>query len=98
MDNQETLLSKARGCNFTTGWLQKRTSVAEVESKHAVLGERLSPGYLQRWVQLKDTMRENDELWEYSSPLSCWRIGMGRAGYILMRDGDVIFDLLTRMN
>ena len=42
--------------------------------------------------------QEGDVVLEFCSSKQSWRDGMGRAGYILLRDGKDITSLMTRMN
>lgn len=56
-------------------------------------------GRLQgQWEQMKSQMAEGDELWSFVSPLDSWRHLAGRAGVALVRNGEIIGHLVTRMN
>ena len=87
-------------------WLRKRMTVAEAEDEHMVTLEnedgtsRQVPfGYCNRdWMELVNAMQEGDELWSYSSSDESWANLAGRAGLVLLRDGEVIAGVLTAMN
>jgi hypothetical protein len=86
------------------GWLERRTTVEEAESKHLVTDARLGPkpvpfGYMNgKWIQFKGQLREGDELWEFSSSADSWRHLAGRAGICIVRQGRIIDSILTRLN
>jgi hypothetical protein len=64
--------------------------------------ELLKPfGFLNaQWDAMKRQMQSGDELWEFCNEKEMWEgaIGMGLAGVELVRDGQVIATLVTRMN
>ena len=74
-------------------WLQTRTTVAEVEARYG-----WGSSQHDRWEQLKDGMMDGDELWEYCSPSETWRSLAGRQGIALVRNGDVVFAIVTMMS
>jgi hypothetical protein len=86
------------------GWLQRRTTVEEAESKHLVKDGRLGPnpvpfGFMNKqWVQFKSGLREGDELREFSSSADSWRHLAGRAGICIVRKGRIVDSIVTRLN
>jgi hypothetical protein len=54
----------------------------------------------EQWEAMKAGMQPGDELWEFCSEKEMWEgpIGMGAAGVELVRGGEVIACLVTRMN
>ena len=82
---------------FDKDWLDKRVSIGEVEAGFE--GED-SPceDWLKSWTSLKEAMQEGDELWTYCSPAETWEHLCGRAGYAVVRDGEIVDDILTEMN
>ncbi len=50
------------------------------------------------WQALKDVMRDGDELWQFSSPEKTWERLMGRGGFVVLRDGEVIGKIVTIFN
>lgn len=74
-------------------WLKTKTTVAEVETKYG-----WGNNQYDRWEQLKTQLSDRDELWEYSSPPETWRTLSGREGIALVRNGEVIFAIVTRMS
>jgi hypothetical protein len=89
---------------MTRDWLSKRLTVQEIEAEHSVTDERLGPdpvpfGFINdRWKKLTAQMQPGDELWSFSSPPETWQRLCGRAGIALVRNGEIIDTLTTRMN
>lgn len=85
-------------------WLKKKTTVEKAEQAHLVTDKRLGPkpvpfGFINsRWEKLKATMRPGDELWEFESSGESWEKLAGRAGLCIMREGQIIDAIITRMN
>jgi hypothetical protein len=83
-------------------WLQKRISVEEAEAKHMVNLSTPKPipfGMLNpAWREMVDSMKEGDELWEYSSSEAAWQHFAGRAGIALVRNGEVVDAITTSLN
>jgi hypothetical protein len=93
-------------------WLIKKITISEAEAEHR--GERLlqfpnagKPGFHggkpfgfqnDLWESLKAKMKPGDELWTFCSPGGSWRNLAGRSGIVLLRDGEVIADIITVMN
>lgn len=69
---------------------RRRTSVEELERERGFRGER--------WDAFKARVIEGDELWEYCSARKTWDQGLGGAGIELVREGQSIALLTTRMN
>jgi hypothetical protein len=67
----------------------KRTTVAEAQ---AHLGD------WDRWVALRRIIEPGDELYWFSTSHDSWRHLAGRSGYALVRNGEIIADIVTRMN
>jgi hypothetical protein len=85
-------------------WLQKRLTVAEAEAAHMVKNDWLGPepvpfGFVNyKWRALLAEMQDGDELWEFSSSQESWaRLG-GRSGIALVRHGEVVRAVVTKMN
>lgn len=82
---------------FGKDWLVRNVSVADVEAGFEG-GDRPCEEWLKEWSRLKAAMQEGDELWEYSSPPDSWEHLCGRAGYAVVRGGEIVDDILTMMN
>ena len=86
------------------GWLKKQVSVAEAEAAHMVQTDRLGPDLVpfgfqnDRWRDLLAQMQDGDELWEFSSSWESWQHLAGRAGIVLVRNGEVVTSIVTMMN
>lgn len=85
-------------------WLISKITVEEAEVKHMVIHEEFGfkpvPfGFSNdSWNNMLSVMKLGDELWEYSSPNHFWENLAGREGIALVRNGEIVLDLLTRMN
>jgi hypothetical protein len=85
-------------------WLVRRVTPEEAAAAHMVqtpaLGDASVPfGFLaEQWQKLRTGMRVGDELWEYCSPPETWDELAGRAGYVVVRNGRIVADVLTSMN
>jgi len=85
-------------------WLTKRTTVAEVEAASMVSNPELGPepvpfGFINdKWKALLAQMQPGDELWEFSSSEESWQHLAGRAGFALVRNGEVVASIVTMMN
>lgn len=85
-------------------WLTKKVTVEEAEAEHLVRNKELGPepvpfGFMyQDWKQLLAAMQPGDELWEFNSPEDTWKHLAGRAGFAVVRDGNLIASLVTMMN
>jgi hypothetical protein len=85
-------------------WLQKRITVAEAEARHMVLSDKLGPhpvpfGYQNaRWRELIGETQDGDELWEFASSPESWQQLAGRAGIALVRNGEIVASIVTRLN
>jgi hypothetical protein len=85
-------------------WLTRRLTVEEAEEAHAVSDERLGPdpvpfGFLNgRWRALLEGREEGDELWEFRSPPETWEALAGREGIALVRGGEIVDVLTTRLS
>ncbi len=77
-------------------WLEALTTVAEIES--GFKQQRLAASWLEDWHALVDAMQPGDELWSFCSPPDSWQHLAGRAGFAVVRQGEVINTILTMMN
>ena len=50
------------------------------------------------WAPIRDSLRETDTCWRFSSPDSTWQEMMGRSGYAFVRDGEPYDAIVTAMN
>ena len=75
-------------------WLSARVTVQEAEASNVENGRVF--GYQHRkWERLKSQMGPGDELWEFCSPPASWAHLMGRAGYALVRNGEIVESILS---
>jgi hypothetical protein len=52
----------------------------------------------ERWKPFIAQMQPGDELWQFLSPEHTWANLMGRAGYAIVRNGEIVHSLVTVMN
>lgn len=57
-----------------------------------------SPRFIQNCREFLEKYQEGDVVLEFCSSKQSWREGMGRGGYLLLRDGKDIASLTTKMN
>jgi hypothetical protein len=85
-------------------WLQEQTTVEDAEREHLVTDERLGPnpvpfGFVNSlWLSFKEQIRRDDQIWKFSSPDQSWEHLAGREGLCLVRDGEVVTSIVTKMN
>ena len=85
-------------------WLIRKTTVEEAEQKHLVNDDRLGSepvpfGFQNKeWLKFRERIRPGDELWEFSSPSETWKLLCGRAGISLVRENEIINNIITVMN
>jgi hypothetical protein len=51
--------------------------------------------YRKHWQALQSGMHPGDELWTFCTPAETWRCRCGRAGYALVREGEVVDGVVT---
>ena len=79
-------------------WRAERVSVEQVESKPILDHEETLPIEIDEWKQLKRIMQAGDELWTFRSPQQEWDRHMGWQGLVLVRDGSLIYVVVTAQN
>jgi hypothetical protein len=52
----------------------------------------------QRWKPFVALMQPGDELWRFRSPDHTWANLTGRAGYAIVRNGEILHSLVTLLN
>ena len=91
-------------------WLVKRITVEELEAA-MLLNEQpneksgvfsLAPldniTNTDAWKKMKSALIEGDEIWEFCSPGESWARMMGTTGICVVRNDEVIMDIVTTMN
>ncbi|HCN37890.1 MAG TPA: hypothetical protein DIS94_09280 [Bacteroidetes bacterium] len=75
---------------MTKDWLTKKITIEKAleDSKIKNANGEYEPD--ENLKTLISKMEEGDELWEYSSPLHSWKNLVGRGGYAIVRNGEVI--------
>jgi hypothetical protein len=85
-------------------WLKKKTTVEQAERKNLVSDKRLGPkpvpfGFINdKWQKFTSGIREGDELWEFESSAESWGALAGRAGFCIVRRGNIVDAIITKMN
>lgn len=51
-----------------------------------------------KWKEIKSSLKAGDEIWEFCSPADSWAKSMGSTGICIVRNGEVIMDIVTMMN
>lgn len=81
--------------------LNRLVTVEEAEATNlVVMGSRYIPfGHINdSWKRLLSKMEPGDELWEYCNAPHYWENLAGRQGIALVRNGEIIGELITKMN
>jgi hypothetical protein len=78
-------------------WLLEKHSVQDVEQTNIYDGRPFG-SYNMFWEELKAYMNPGDEIWSYRRPGEDREHLCPRAGYALVRDGQVITDFVTEMS
>ena len=103
-DLQSILIDFEKPFRVPKKWLKRKIAIEDAEKNHMVNDRRLGsepvPFGFQRdaWLQLKAKMQPGDELWEFSSSEESWKHLAGRAGFCIVRQGEVIYSLVTIMS
>ena len=91
-------------------WLIKSVTVPELEAAMLRNEQRIEKSGVysfapldnitntDEWKKIKSSLIEGDEIWEYCSPGETWAKMMGRTGICLVRNDEVIMDIVTTMN
>jgi hypothetical protein len=66
---------------------------AEVMSDPAVVDE-----FHKTWNEFKSQIKDGDELWSFNSPKATWNQLAGRAGYAIVRGGEVVAAICTMVS
>ncbi|BDD88840.1 hypothetical protein [Desulfofustis limnaeus] len=69
--------------------LGKKITIQEVEAEYELFFE---------WEELKPFIRNNDELWAYNTDQESWDHLAGESGVALVRDGEVIASIMTKIS
>jgi len=84
------------------GNLTIKRSIKEVEENYTYTlpdGKQVPFGYSNyKWQKLKQYIRETDELWDYSTDESSWQDLAGESGVALVRNGNVIADIMVMIS
>ena len=52
----------------------------------------------KQWIAFKESMEEGDEIWFFTSEEYTWQTLCGREGYVVLRNGEPINYILTKMS
>lgn len=91
---EENLRAKAAG--------KLRITNRKVKSKRQKLAElqitKINERREQSWNEFMSGHQDEDEIWEYSSPVDYWEKLMGSSGYVRIREGKIFKFINLRMN
>ncbi|MBS3741595.1 MAG: hypothetical protein KGY75_06195 [Candidatus Cloacimonetes bacterium] len=84
-------------------WLLEKISVEEAEERNMTYIEEVDKevpfGFmLNFWLMLRSLIKDGDELWTFSNSKREWRLLAGREGLCIVRDGEIIHSMVTRMS
>jgi hypothetical protein len=79
----------------------QRVTIEEAEKENMVEieGKMVPFGYCNRdWVILLNLMLPGDEIYRFCSSPESWEDQYGQEGYQLIRNGEIIADIITKMS
>ena len=91
-------------------WLIKRITVEELDAamvRNEQRNEKSSVYSLapldnitntDAWKKMKSAFIEGDEIWEFCSTRESWKRIMGTSGICVVRNDEVVMDIVTTMN
>ena len=82
-------------------WLQNEISKEEAEAGNMVEieGQKVPFGHMDHaWDKLLEKMQDGDKLYEFRSSDDSWEHLAGCQGIALVRDGEIVADIVTLMN
>jgi hypothetical protein len=93
--NEEVIIAAVREREdwIPRQWLGRETSLEEIES--APYPNEL---WLREWREFMSQMQPGDQLRWFSSPDEAWRLLAGRAGYAIVRQGEVVDAFIIILN
>jgi hypothetical protein len=91
--DQELSSDQSGEFNDYKSWLVRKVEINELEN-----GDYSLNIVDHEWTKLKSIMVVGDEIWEYDSPADYWDSMCGEAGLALVRNGHVVFVIVTEQN
>ena len=84
-------------------WLRRQLSIEGAEKEHMVINDYWPEGkpfgfVADEWQEILAQIQPGDELCEYRSDEESWDELMGWEGVVLMRSGEMINSICTKMN
>ncbi|MGA7936542.1 MAG: hypothetical protein WCA35_23510 [Kovacikia sp.] len=74
---------------------ERETSMNDIK---LLIDQSTSPSFVQEAKRLQDSFISGDELSEFCTSKESWEQGMGSAGFVLKRNGEIIKSLVCKMN
>jgi len=77
---------------------EDQTQPATLAEIDALIATSPSPEFVAACRAFRKEIQPGDEILEFCTSLPSWQQMMGRQGYLLRRDGEVIARVITRLN
>ncbi|HLV81572.1 MAG TPA: hypothetical protein VKT32_14895 [Chthonomonadaceae bacterium] len=77
-----------------SAWLYQQVSLEEIEKS----ADLPVPADSAAWTAFLAQMRPGDQLWYFISPPDTWRHLAGRLGYVILRAGQQVAQMIIMMN
>jgi uncharacterized protein (DUF427 family) len=97
-DAEEDCVDDEKPVTKPNEWCNQKFTIAEAEHANTRPGQLPFGGLAAEWELLKSQAQEGDEIWSYCSPEATWKAMCGRQGIWLIRNGKIVYDIVTLMN
>ena len=72
--------------------------VVSIDRIRALIGSSTNPTFVQHCQAFIESFESGDLVVEFCTSKKSWRECMGRSGFLVERQGTVVFELVTRFN
>ncbi len=87
-----------RDNEFVKTWLDKKVPIEVLENRPKPKSKKMLEVWIGKVSKIKTALAQGGELWSFSSPPKTWANMGGRAGYAVVRNGEVVEAIVTLRN
>jgi hypothetical protein len=77
---------------------EDQTKPADLAELDALIAESTNPRFIADCRSLREQFQPGDQLIEFCTSIASWQANMGGQGYRLLRNGEAIAGIWTRLN